>query len=164
IGICIIKAHQKTVHTSMASWNESYATFEEAYASAQLAAVGTVKSKESYELHDVIFTRAVVEVSEVFRGDEYDTVTVIFTGGEKDGEIYELAEQKIPETGKTYLFLLRALDTPGEFREVGGYRGVYRVSETNTYSANNMVIKPFNEDNDFEGELKNKTLSQILTK
>lgn len=145
---------KKTVTYSL-DWNAKYDTFAEAYGAADCVVTGKVKSLNTYEYNQVVFTEALLDTTEIFKGSPEGDIRVLFTGGVLNNTEYKAEEVVLPASGDTFLFLLSEKDNLGHRSPVGGYQGMFRLKDTKTGTlrAENNSIVAFNSENELEQDI-----------
>lgn len=140
---------------SFASWINHYQSASEMTQKADLIIKGKLIDESTEKRVNLIFTKAVIEVSKVYKGDikENDTVIVLQTGGEMNGEKTEPFEEAplLKNDGEHILFLESTSE--GHYLIAGGYQGVGKIK-------NGKVV--FNApDDEATKEFKNKNLTEV---
>ncbi|HYE09871.1 MAG TPA: hypothetical protein VEF53_06810 [Patescibacteria group bacterium] len=140
---------------AFASWVNHYDNASDMIHKADLIVKGKLVDEMTEKRVDLIFTKAVIEVSKVYKGDikENDTVTILQTGGEMNGEKTEPFDDAplLKNDGEYILFLTHTSE--GHYLIAGGYQGAGKIK-------NSKVV--FNvPDDEATKEFKNKSIVEV---
>ena len=116
-------------YSADALWTENYDTYSDMFEVADVVALGTIVSQIPELRSDLVFTRSLVYIGQVFSGEiaPGTIVPIIQTGGELDTYFTPaITEAPIMDVETEYLLFLRYVDDPiyGEYYLIlGGYLG-----------------------------------------
>lgn len=101
-------------------WNAKYDTFAEAYGAADCVVTGKVKSLNTYEYNQVVFTEALLDTTEVFKGSPEGDIRVLFTGGVLNNTEYKAKKSVLPGDRDTFFYFNSAERITWDTVAVGG--------------------------------------------
>lgn len=125
--------------STSATWTEYFESVDEMAENADIGIVGVLYDSETELRSDIVFTRNIVEVVEVYSGDVQvgDLVEVLQTGGVY-GDISTPAFSEVPlmEKNKEYALFLSETEPHevyGQYYLIkGGYQGIADISAVAT--------------------------------
>lgn len=114
---------------SYADWKDHYNTDKEVIKNSDLIIRGKVVNSYAEKRADMIFTKQVVEIKKVLKGDltESQTIEILQTGGEL-GDIKTPAFEDAPLLDKngSYIFMLKK-SNEGHYLIMGGFQGMGKI-------------------------------------
>lgn len=115
--------------TTDASWDKSYEDLESLITSSDLIVTGKVINLIPEKRIDLVFTKEVVEIRKVLKGDvkKGDTVEVLFTGGEIDNTVTASIEDAPLMDLKNQYVLFLELTPEGHYLVSGGFQGYSKI-------------------------------------